>query len=97
MRTKLINYILEYDTTQFLGLFSPKKYCSGNYVSRPYNKLKKGDVFNINSDVDRKTKLPIFYKLDNIIVENNSTLLFVNDGDIITINSSYNKRIKVIL
>lgn len=96
MKAKLINYILEYDTTQFLGIFSPKQYCSGDYVQRSYKKLTKGTIFSVN-EIDKKTNLPIFYKLDNIIVDKNSTLLFVSDGDIITIDANYNKRIKVIL
>lgn len=99
MKTKLINYILKYDTSTFFGLFSPQKYCSGNYVQRNYKHLNNGSIFNIDNQIDKKTNLPIFYKLDNIIKDskNDNIHLFVNDGDQIIINSNYNKRIKIII
>lgn len=95
MKNKLIKYILKYDTSVFLGLFSPDLVLSGNYVNRTYKRLKKDSIFSLN-EIDKKTNLPIFYKLDNIINKTNQTILFVNDGDIITIDNNYNKRIKII-
>lgn len=97
MRTKLINYILKYDTSVLLGLFSPQLVLSGNYVNRTYKRLNKGSIFSLD-EIDNKTKLPVFYKLDNIIkIYTDRTILIVNDGDIISIDNNYSKRIKIII